>query len=110
MNNDQVLEELKNRLKTVINKSYADFKPELEKDLNAFLEKSREKLERWILLFSSGSLTDQELEWLLKSQLDLVALQTLQTTGISKIKLNSLKNNIIKTIFKFILELIIPGA
>lgn len=110
MNNDQVLEELKNRLKTVITKSYSDFKPELEKDLNAFLEKSREKLERWILLFSSGSLTEEELEWLLKSQLDLVALQTLQTTGISKIKLNSLKNNIIKTIFKFIVELIIPGA
>ncbi|MFD1604150.1 hypothetical protein ACFSJW_08405 [Flavobacterium artemisiae] len=110
MNNDQVLEELKNRLKNVITKSYADFKPELEKDLNAFLEKSREKLERWILLFSSGSLTEEELEWLLKSQLDLVALQTLQTTGISKIKLNSLKNNIISTIFKFILELIIPGA
>ena len=33
MNNDQVLEELKNRLKTVITKSYSDFKPELEKDL-----------------------------------------------------------------------------
>ncbi|MBE8725790.1 hypothetical protein [Flavobacterium hungaricum] len=110
MNNDQVLEELKNRLKTVITKSYSDFKPELEKDLNAFLEKSREKLERWILLFASGNLTEEELEWLLKSQLDLVALQTLQTTGISKIKLNSLKNNIIKTIFKFIVELIVPGV
>jgi hypothetical protein len=108
MNNDQLIEELKSKLKTILTKSYKDIKPELEKDLNTFLETSREKLERWIFLLSTGDITEEELEWLLKSQLDLVALQALQTTGISKIKLNILKNNILKTIFKIILELIIP--
>ncbi|WP_394775422.1 hypothetical protein [Flavobacterium sp.] len=108
MNIDQLIEELKSKLKTIITKSYKDIKPELEKDLNAFLEASREKLERWIFLLSTGDITEEELEWLLKSQLDLVALQALQTTGISKVKLNALKNNILKTIFKIILELIIP--
>lgn len=110
MENDKLIEELKNKLKAIITKSYKDIKPELEKDLNAFLETSKEKLERWILLFSNADITEEELEWLLKSQLDLVAFQALQTTGISKIKLNTLKNNIIKTIFKFILEIIIPGV
>ncbi|MCV9926352.1 hypothetical protein OIU83_01710 [Flavobacterium sp. LS1R49] len=110
MNNDQLIEELKSKLKTIITKSYKDNKPELEKDLNTFLETSKEKLERWIILFASGDLTEEELEWLLKSQLDLVALQALQTAGISKIKLNTLKNNIVKTIFKFIIEIIIPSV
>ncbi|QOG04329.1 hypothetical protein [Flavobacterium sp. MDT1-60] len=108
MDNDKVLKELKSRLKIIIANSYKDIKPELEKDLNTFLETSREKLERWILLFSTSALTEEELEWLLKSQLDLVALQALQTTGISKIRLNTLKNNILKTIFKVIIELVIP--
>ncbi|MEP6803576.1 MAG: hypothetical protein ABI892_03560 [Flavobacterium sp.] len=108
MNNDRLLQDLKSKLKTIITKSYKDIQPELEKDLNAFLETSREKLERWIFLFSTGDITEEELEWLLKSQLDLVTLQALQTTGISKIKLNALKNNILKTLFKIILELIIP--
>lgn len=108
MNNDQFIEELKSKLKTIITNSYKDIKPELEKDLNTFLETSREKLKRWIFLLSTGDITEEELEWLLKSQLDLVALQALQTTGISKIKLNALKNNILKTIFEIILELIIP--
>jgi hypothetical protein len=108
MDNDTLLEELKSRLKIIIANSYKDIKPELEKDLNAFLETSREKLERWILLFSTSALTEEELEWLLKSQLDLVSLQALQTTGISKIRLNTLKNNILKTIFKVIIELVIP--
>lgn len=109
MDNDKLLEELKSKLKAIISESSKDFKPELEKDLNSFLETSKEKLERWMLLFSSGNLTEDELEWLLKSQLNLLTLQALQTAGISKIKLNAIKNNIIKMIFKIIIEMIIPG-
>ncbi|MEN2400593.1 hypothetical protein GKZ90_0012450 [Flavobacterium sp. MC2016-06] len=108
MDNDTLIKDLKDKLKTILTESYKDFKPELEKDLNAFLETSKDKLERWVLLFSSDALTKEEFEWLLKSQLDLVALQALQTTGISKIKLNAVKNNIIKTILKIILEIIVP--
>ncbi|TDW46556.1 hypothetical protein EV144_106228 [Flavobacterium sp. 270] len=110
MDSDQLLKELKSKLKTIITNNYKDVKPELEKDLDTFFETSKEKLERWILLFSNAALTEEELEWLLKSQLDLVVLQALQTTGISKIRLNTLKNNIIKTIFKFIVELVIPSV
>lgn len=110
MNRDRLIEDLKNKLKIIITESYKDNKSELEKDLNTFLENSKEKLERWILLLASGNLTEEELEWLLKSQLNLMTLQGLQTAGISKIKLNSIKNNIIKIIFKVIMDLIIPSA
>ncbi|RKR11591.1 hypothetical protein C8C83_3331 [Flavobacterium sp. 90] len=108
MDNDKFIGELKSKLKAIITNSYKDLKPELEKDLNTFLETSREKLERWFTLSASGDITEEELEWLIKSQLDLVTLQTLQTAGISKIRLNTLKNNIAKIIFKVIIELIIP--
>lgn len=108
MENNTLLEELKSRLKIILANSYKDIKPELEEDLNAFLETSGKKLERWILLFSTSAITEEELEWLLKSQIDLVPLQALQSTGISKIRLNTLKNNILKTIFKVIIELVIP--
>jgi hypothetical protein len=110
MNHNKLIEELKSKLKVSITKSYKDNKSELEKDLNAFLETSKEKLERWMILFSTGELTEEELEWLLKSQLDLMTLQALQSTGISKIKLNAIKNNIIKMIFKVIIDMIIPSA
>lgn len=109
MDHNKLIEELKSKSKTIIINSYKSNKYELEKDLNTFLETSKEKLERWIILFSTGDLTEEELEWLLKSQLDLMTLQALQTTGISKIKLNAIKNNIIKTIFKVIIDMIIPS-
>lgn len=110
MEKDKVIENLKKELKAIISNSYKDIKPQLEKDLAAFFQTSTEKLERWILLFSSGDLTEEEFEWLLKSQLDLTVLQALQTAGISKIKLNTIKNNIIKMIIQIITSLIIPSV
>ncbi|MFW0739651.1 hypothetical protein [Flavobacterium sp. T12S277] len=110
MNNTPLLEELKSKLKVIITESYKDNKFDLEKNLNLFLETSKEKLERWILLFASGDLNEEELEWLLKSQLNLTAFETLQIAGISKIKLNTIKNNILKLVFKVITDLIIPAV
>ncbi|GAA3773760.1 hypothetical protein [Flavobacterium ginsengiterrae] len=106
MNIETLTQELKEKLKTLLTNSYKDYKPQLEKDLNNFLKTSAEKLERWTILYANGDINEEELEWLLKSQLDLVSLQTLQTAGISKIKLNTLKNNIIKLIFEIIINLI----
>lgn len=110
MDKDKLIENLKKELKTIIANSYKDIKPQLEKDLAVFFQTSKEKLERWIVLFSDGDLTEEEFEWLLKSQLDLTVLQALQTTGISKIKLNAIKNNIIKMIIQVIASLIIPSV
>lgn len=108
MDKDKIIENLKKELKAIIANSYKDIKPQLEKDLTTFFETSKDKLERWIVLFSAGDLTEEEFEWLLKSQLDLTVLQALQTAGISKIKLNTIKNNIIKMIIQIITSLIIP--
>ncbi|WP_343697106.1 hypothetical protein [Flavobacterium sp.] len=107
MEKEKILETLKAELKVLIAKNYKDLKPQLEKDFNAFLEASKEKLERWTVLYSSGNLTNEEFEWLLKSQLDLTSLQALQAAGISKIKLNTIKNNIIEMIIKIITDIII---
>ncbi len=106
MNIETLTQELKEKLKTLLTNSYKDYKPQLEKDLNNFLKTSAEKLERWTILYANDDINEEELEWLLKSQLDLVSLQTLQTAGLSKIKLNTLKNNIIKLIFEIIISLI----
>jgi len=106
MINNNFTQELKDKVKKLITDNYNDFKPELEKDLKTFLETSAEKLERWATLYANQEINDEELEWLLKSQLDFVSLQALQAAGISKIKLNKLKNNVIKLIFEIIISLI----
>lgn len=103
MDLDKILEEIKKQILALLGKNYKEFKPELEKDLDAFLQESKQKLARWILLLADKSLTKEEFEWLLKSQTDLIALKSLQTAGITKIRLNNIKNSIIKTIFQTVI-------
>ena len=103
MDIDKLLKEFKENVLTLIGTRLKEFKPELEKDLNDYIKNSREKLERWALLFVNGSITKDELEWLLKSQQDLILLKALQNAGISKIKLNNIKNDILKVVFQTLL-------
>ncbi|HEU4496581.1 MAG TPA: hypothetical protein VFR70_05985 [Flavobacterium sp.] len=103
MDIEKILEELRKNLVTLLAEKYKEFKPEIKKDIDSFLKSSKEKLERWSLLIASGSLTQEELAWLLKSQQDLIALKALQSAGLSKIKLNNIKNSILETVLQTII-------
>ena len=103
MDIEKLLKQLKQELVTLLGDKYKEFKPEIQKDITAFLESSKEKLERWTLLLASSSITEEEFSWLLKSQQDLIALKALQGAGLSKIKMNNIKNAIIQTVFKTVL-------
>jgi len=71
---------------------------QVRKDIENFLEGSKDKLMRWTLLLEQGALTPAEFELLLKSQKDLLVIQSLQRAGISKIKIGLFKNEAIKII------------
>ncbi|THD32862.1 hypothetical protein [uncultured Flavobacterium sp.] len=103
MDIEKLLKQLKQELVTLLGDKYKEFKPEIQKDITAFLESSKEKLERWTSLLASSSITEEEFSWLLKSQQDLIALKALQGAGLSKIKMNNIKNAIIQTVFKTVL-------
>lgn len=107
MDIDQIIKELKTELLNVLGKKYNEFKPEIQKDINNFLKKSQEKLERWTVLLADKAITIEEFKWLLKSQKDLTVLQALQTAGVSKIRLNNIKNSIIKTAFDVITKAVL---
>jgi len=103
MDIEKLLEALRQNLITVLGEKYKEFKPEIKKDMNAFLESSKEKLTRWAVLFAENSITEDEFAWLLKSQQDLVILKALQGAGLSKIKLNNIKNSIFKTVLQTVI-------
>ncbi|VXC25674.1 conserved hypothetical protein [Flavobacterium sp. 9AF] len=107
MDIEKLIKDLKEALLSLLGEKYKEFKPEVQKDITHFLKESEEKLKRWILLLAEGSITKEELEWLLKSQKDIIALKALQTAGISKIRLNNIKNTIIKTIFDIVVTTVI---
>ena len=109
MDIEKLLAEIKAQLLELLQENYKDFIPELEKDITNFLKVSKEKLERWALLLDDKSITQDDFNWLVKSQKELLVLKPLQTAGMSKIKLNSLKNSVIKIIINTTAKAVLGG-
>ena len=109
MDIEKLLAEIKAQLLELLKENYKDFVPELENDITNFLKQSKVKLERWTLLLVDKSLTQDDFEWLVKSQKNLLVLEALQTAGLSKIKLNNLKNAIIKVIINTTAKAVLVG-
>lgn len=109
MDIDQLIANLKTQLALLFKNKFTEFGSALQKDVDTFLNNSKATLKRWLLLLSDGSITQDEFEWLLKSQQDLIVLQALQTAGISKIKLNNIKKAIIKTVVETTISGLLKG-
>ncbi|WP_136468755.1 hypothetical protein [Flagellimonas onchidii] len=98
MDFEKILKELKESLLQVLGDQYGGFKKETKKDIEDFLNASKDKLERWTKLLASGDISMDEYQWLVKSQKDLLAMKGLEKVGISKISLGHFKNKVIKTV------------
>ena len=98
MDFEEILKQLKASLLQLLAEKYDEYKSESKKDINDFLNSSKEKMERWTKLLVTGIISLEEFEWLLNSQKDMLELKTLQKAGISKISLGHMKNSIISTI------------
>lgn len=107
MNIEDILREIKAELSKLFSENFKTLTKESQKDLNNFLLTSEEKLKRWTLLLLEQMITNEEFEWLVKSQKDLLLLTSLKEAGVSKIKLSNFKNQIISTIINTVIGSVI---
>lgn len=107
MDFEDILKDLKTNLCAIVKETFFDFKNEGEKDMKAFLNSSKDKLKKWTLLLESGNLAVDDFEWLVKSQKDLLVMNALYQTGLSKIKLGHFKNKVITTIVSTVIKIVL---
>lgn len=86
------LNALKSELTGIAREAGEDIKDELIKDGKAFVEKSREDLERWSRLMAQGDLSREEFEYLLKAKKDLARMEALKQKGLAQARIDKLKN------------------
>ncbi|MEM6720161.1 MAG: hypothetical protein AAF611_12625 [Bacteroidota bacterium] len=103
-----LLKELKGNLLHLMGAKFDDLKAESKKDVQDFLNASKDKLERWTTLLAQGNITLDDYKWLVESQKDLVVLQGLYAAGVSKIKLGHLKNSILDTVIQTAIGFVQP--
>lgn len=102
MDFEKVLKELKSSLVDLFGEKWSDLKGESKKDIDQFLNDSKDKLKRWTELLANGDIDLDDYEWLVKSQKDLMLMQALHSAGVNKISLGHFKNNVIKTIINVV--------
>ncbi|PTX58984.1 hypothetical protein C8N46_11153 [Kordia periserrulae] len=105
----ELLKELKGNLLSLMGSKFDELKDESKKDVQAFLNASKEKLERWTTLLAEGNITVSDYKWLVESQKDLVVLKGLYAAGVSKIKLGHLKNSILDTVIETAIGFVKPN-
>jgi hypothetical protein len=88
----------KNDLLDFAKENFEEYKDELLKDGNTFLEKAKSDIERWTDGLASGALSPSDLEFLLKGKKDLAQMEALKQLGLSKIRISKITNGIIDVV------------
>jgi len=88
----------KNDLLDFAKENFDEYKEELLKDGNSFLEKSKSDIQRWTEGLASGALSSADLEFLLKGKKDLAQMEALKQIGLSKIRISKIANGIIDVV------------
>ena len=88
----------KNDLLDFAKENFDEYKEELLKDGNSFLEKSKSDIQRWAEGLASGALSPADFEFLLKGKKDLAQMEALKQIGLSKIRISKISNGIIDVV------------
>ena len=92
------IDTLKNDLFDFAKENLEEYKDELIKDGNSFLEKTKSDLERWTQGLSTGALNQEDFEYLLKAKKDLAEMEALKQIGLTQIRIDKITNGIIDVI------------
>lgn len=88
----------KNDLLEFAKENFDEYKEELLKDGNSFLEKSKSDIQRWTEGLAAGVLSPADFEFLLKGKKDLAQMEALKQIGLSKIRISKITNGIIDVV------------
>ena len=70
---------------------------------DAILENASQ-IDQWLAMSSTGQLSKQDLEWLIKANLDLSKLKILETSGLSLARIDEMRGQVTRTLISSIIS------
>ncbi len=98
INFDQLYEDLKSGVVAVAKQSLQDYISEAKTAGQAALDSMKENLQHWAQEVENGSLTKDDLQFLLQEEASFGELSTLKQAGVTEIRIDEFKNTLINTI------------
>ena len=99
--------QLLTNVESFIADKWKDLKQEAVDDSVKFLNGAREDIMRWLSLLAEGTLTADDLHWLIKGKRDSAELLFLKQKGLAKPELDKFFDGLLETIISTSLKLII---
>ncbi len=95
---DDFLEALKAGAKELAKNIFDGFEAEAIEDTSAFLEKTKQDLQRWTKLLAQGSLSEQDFTDLVQAKKALAEIHALRQKGIALTKLERFRSGLINLV------------
>lgn len=94
-NYDDFVKAVEEGVKELAKKTLKGFKQEALTDAKAFLESSKDDLQRWTRLLAHGELSHDDFEWLVLGRKDVAKLHALKQSGLALVRLDRFKNALV---------------
>lgn len=106
INFDQIYQDLKAGVEGVAKQSLQDYITEAKAAGQTALDGMKENLQHWAQEVENGSLSKEDLEFLLQEEASFEELTALKQAGVTEIRIDEFKNAIINTILGTLTSLI----
>lgn len=97
-NFDNFVDAIEEGVKEIAKNTLKGFKDEALTDAKAFLEASKDDLQRWTKLLAKGELSQDDFEWLVMGRKDVAELHALKQSGLALVRLDRFKNALLNLI------------
>lgn len=101
-----IFDRLKEEVTNLALSSVKKYKNEAQSDAFQLMEQMKENLKTWTLQLASGELSKKDYEFLILGQKELIEMNALKQAGLSLIKAEELKKNILNLIINTVIGLI----
>jgi hypothetical protein len=101
-----VLDKLKDEVTNLALSTVKKYKNEAKADALNLLEEMKENLKTWTLLLAEGKLSKKDYEYLVLGQKELIEMNALKQAGLSLIKADEFKNNLLNLVINTVIGLI----
>jgi hypothetical protein len=95
---DDFMEAIKDGAKDLAKDIFHGFENEARDDAKAFLEKTKQDIQRWTKLLAQGDLTEQDFSDLIQAKKALAEIHALRQTGVALTKLERFRSGLINLV------------
>lgn len=95
---DDFIDAIEGGAKELAKKTLKGFKEEAVTDTKAFLEASKDDLQRWTKLLANSDLSQDDFEWLVMGRKDVAELHALKQSGLALVRIDRFKNALLNLV------------